>query len=193
MYNFFDNWIYCNSSVRYGLSCRAFWCLSELQGEMNVIHTYVLKLHHHMGISPRLKSDTACLQQAFWLIVFGAIKATLSTDSKGGGGPLLNSLSLHFMPKTWITKANFLSKIFCSVRTNEYAYIWKNKSMWRMKYFLASLWKYTQKAYLPKGFSEFLHFNQNISDVTAYCEKRASNTGRSINILFSSNNAKKWN
>lgn len=32
-------------------------CLSELQGEVNVIRTCALNLHHHMGISLRLRSN----------------------------------------------------------------------------------------------------------------------------------------
>lgn len=62
-----------------------------------------------------------------------------------------------------------------------------------MKYFLASL-RNIQNVHLPNGFSDFLHFNQNgfnrnWFEITAY--KYTSNAGKSIKILFSTNNAKK--
>lgn len=80
--------------------------------------------------------------------MFGAIKATSSTDSKGIGDHFV--ISCHFI---WcqrcgsLSKVNFFSKMFCSVRTNECAYIFyknQNKVCEELNVFL-QVYENTQK------------------------------------------------
>lgn len=94
--------------------------------------------------------------------VLGAIKAMLPTDSKGIWDHFVTSF--HFI---WCQRRGSLQSMFSSnsysARTNECAYIFfksQNKVCQEWNTFLQVCETVPKTAYLPHGFSEFLHFNQ---------------------------------
>lgn len=95
--------------------------------------------------------------------VLGAMKAVLPTDSKGIWDHFVTSFHFIWCQRCGSLQSMFSSDIY-SARTNECAYIFlksQNKVCQELNTCLQIYVKTVQKnAYLPHGFSEYLHFNQ---------------------------------
>lgn len=95
--------------------------------------------------------------------VLGAIKAMLPTDSKGIWDHFVSSCQFIWCQRCGSLQSMFSFNIY-SARTNECAYIFFKGKIKYVKNWILSckyVWKlYPKNAYLPNGFSDFLHFTQ---------------------------------
>lgn len=134
--------------------------------------------------------------------VLGAIKAMLPTDSKGIWDHFVTSFHSIWCQRCGSLQSMVSSNIY-SARTNERAYIFlksQNKVCQEWNTCLQIYVKTVAKnAYLPHGFSEFLHFNQKNpwTEINLTLQHTVKNIPQILEEAFmffwGKNNARKWN